>query len=65
MRTIEEDMKLAEENQDLFGKEEFEQDFGTLTEMLCNPGISYEEARRIALDDLKEFKKEVRHEKTN
>jgi hypothetical protein len=30
-------------------------DFGAATEMLINPGMSYEEAHRISLEDYKEF----------
>ena len=57
------EVEMAEQMWDLFSQDELDLDFGILTEMLCSPGTSYEEAKSIALRDLKEFRKEKNHER--
>ncbi len=47
---------------DLFSQNELDLDFGIVTKMLCSPGVSYEEARKIAINNLKEFRKEKNNE---
>jgi len=56
------EVEVTELMWDLFSQNELDLDFGIVTEMLCSPGMSYEEARKIAIGDLKEFRKEKNHE---
>ena len=56
------EVEVTELMWDLFSQDELDLDFGIVTEMLCSPGISYEEARKIAIRDLREFQKEKNRE---
>ena len=56
------EVEVTELMWDLFSQDEFDLDFGIVTEMLCSPGISYEEARKIVIRDLREFQKEKNRE---
>ena len=56
------EVEVTELMWDLFSQDELDLDFGIVTEMLCSPGISYEEARKIVIRDLREFRKEKNRE---